>query len=63
MIDVVPTILDLSACRSPTRSNGIAQRPMDGVSMAYTLPAEKADAPSHAQDAVFRDPGQPRHLS
>ena len=40
--------------------NGIAQRPIEGVSMAYTWDKANADAPSDAQDAVLRDVRQPR---
>ena len=46
VIDVVPTILDVLGIPQPTMVNGIAQRPMDGVSMAYTFARENAAAPS-----------------
>ena len=46
VIDVTPTILDLVGIPQPNLVDGIAQRPMDGVSMAYTLPAENKGLPS-----------------
>lgn len=53
VIDVVPTILDLIGIPQPTMVNGIAQRPMDGVSMAYTLPRENVAAPSTRRSQYF----------
>lgn len=46
VIDVTPTILDLVGIPQPNLVDGIAQRPMDGVSMAYTLPAKNKGLPS-----------------
>jgi arylsulfatase len=37
IIDIVPTILDLCGIPEPKWVNGVSQRPMDGVSMAYTF--------------------------
>lgn len=37
VIDVAPTILEAANLPEPTVVNGIKQRPMDGVSMAYTF--------------------------
>jgi arylsulfatase len=53
VIDIVPTILDVLGIPQPTMVNGIAQRPMDGVSMAYTLPRENAAAPSTRRTQYF----------
>src|SRR5215472_5544293 len=36
MIDIVPTILEATGIPAPVTVNGIAQRPIEGVSMAYT---------------------------
>jgi arylsulfatase A-like enzyme len=36
VIDIVPTILDAVGIPAPAMVNGIAQKPMEGVSMAYT---------------------------
>ena len=37
VIDVAPTILEAAGLPEPTMVNGVRQRPMDGVSMAYTF--------------------------
>ncbi|HEY9258791.1 arylsulfatase [Chitinophaga sp.] len=37
IIDIVPTILELCGVPQPKRVNGVDQRPMDGVSMAYSF--------------------------
>src|SRR5262249_53659971 len=37
VIDVLPTILDLVGLPEPVMVNGVAQQPIEGVSMAYTL--------------------------
>jgi len=41
-IDVAPTILDAAGIPEPHTVNGVTQRPMEGVSMAYTF--DDADA-------------------
>ena len=53
VIDVVPTILDLVNIPQPNFVDGIAQRPMDGVSMAYTLPPEGKNLPSARKTQYF----------
>ncbi|WP_211848578.1 arylsulfatase [Neoroseomonas eburnea] len=53
VIDIVPTILDLIGMPQPNVVNGIAQRPMDGVSMAYTFARENANAPSTRRTQYF----------
>ena len=42
VIDVAPTILEAAGLPEPTMVNGVRQRPMDGVSMAYTFDDAKA---------------------
>jgi arylsulfatase len=42
VIDVVPTILEAAGVPQPERVNGIDQRPIEGVSMAYTWGDAKA---------------------
>jgi arylsulfatase A-like enzyme len=42
VIDVAPTVLDATNIPQPMMVNGIAQRPMDGVSMLYTVDDAKA---------------------
>ncbi len=37
VIDVVPTILQAAAIEPPTHVNGIPQKPIEGVSMLYSL--------------------------
>ena len=62
LIDIVPTILEAAGILAPRMVNGIAQRPIEGVSMAYTFDKSERQRPVHAHDAVLRDVGQPRHL-
>lgn len=49
--DIVPTILDVTGIDAPDHYDGIEQRPMDGVSMAYTFAADadNASSPKEAQ--------------
>ena len=42
VIDIVPTILEVAKLPQPTSVNGTAQRPIEGVSMAYTFADAKA---------------------
>jgi hypothetical protein len=42
----VPTILDVTGIPAPKMVNGIAQKPIEGVSMAYTFDKANANAPS-----------------
>ena len=44
VIDIAPTILEATGITLPETLNGIAQRPMDGVSMAYTWNKANAEA-------------------
>ena len=43
--------------------DGIKQKPIEGVSMAYTFDKANADRGLDPQDPVLRDGQQPRHLS
>ena len=52
-IDVVPTILEATGIPVPDTLNGIKQRPMDGVSMAYTWDKANADAPTRHGTQYF----------
>jgi arylsulfatase A-like enzyme len=47
--DIVPTILEVVGLRAPTSVNGVAQQPMDGVSLAYTFAAPNVPERRHAQ--------------
>ena len=51
VIDVVPTILEAAGLPQPVMVNGIAQRPIEGVSMAYTW--DDADAPGQRTTQYF----------
>jgi arylsulfatase len=53
MIDIVPTILEAAGIQAPVMVKGIAQKPIEGVSMAYTFDKENADAPSKRQTQYF----------
>ena len=53
VIDIAPTILDAIGIPQPTIINGIAQRPYDGVSMAYTWDKASAAAPSTRKTQYF----------
>ena len=46
VIDIVPTILDVTGIPAPVMVDGIAQKPIEGVSMAYTFNKANVDAPS-----------------
>ncbi len=46
MIDIVPTLLEVTGIPAPDMVDGIGQKPIEGVSMAYTFDNANADAPS-----------------
>jgi arylsulfatase A-like enzyme len=50
-IDVVPTILEAAGLNQPAIVNGVAQRPIEGVSMAYTF--DQPAAPSARRTQYF----------
>jgi arylsulfatase A-like enzyme len=53
MIDIVPTILEATGIRAPDVVNGIKQKPIEGVSMAYTFDQTNARAPSKRETQYF----------
>lgn len=53
MIDVAPTILEVCKIAAPVTVDGIKQRPIEGVSMAYTFDAESAAAPTRRRTQYF----------
>ena len=53
MIDIVPTILEATGIQAPTTVNGIAQRPVEGVSLAYTFDQANAKVPSKRDTQYF----------
>ncbi len=46
IIDVVPTLLEVTGIPAPVAVDGIDQKPIEGVSFAYTFDKANADAPS-----------------
>jgi len=48
-IDIVPTILDVCGLQQPSIVNGVAQKPIEGASMAYTFEDAKAPSARHTQ--------------
>ena len=46
VIDIVPTILEVTGIPAPEVVDGIKQKPIEGVSMAYTFDKANANAPS-----------------
>jgi arylsulfatase len=46
IIDIVPTLLEATGIPAPVMVNGVAQKPIEGVSMAYTFDEANANAPS-----------------
>ncbi len=53
MIDIVPTILEAAGIPAPDMVNGIKQKPIEGVSMAYTFDPANANAPSKRGTQYF----------
>ena len=53
LIDIVPTILEATGITAPVMVNGIAQKPIEGVSMAYTWDKANANAPSTRKTQYF----------
>jgi len=53
VIDIVPTILDAAYIRAPEVVDGIPQKPIEGVSMAYTFETSNANAPSTHHTQYF----------
>jgi len=53
MIDIVPTILEATGLKAPQQVDGIAQKPIEGVSMVYTFDAANANAASTRKTQYF----------
>jgi arylsulfatase A-like enzyme len=53
IIDIVPTILEVTGIQPPATVNGIAQKPIEGVSMAYTFDSANANTPSKRDTQYF----------
>jgi arylsulfatase A-like enzyme len=53
IIDIVPTILEVTGIQPPATVNGIAQKPIEGISMAYTFDSANANVPSKRDTQYF----------
>jgi arylsulfatase A-like enzyme len=53
MIDIVPTILEATGIPAPEMVNGIAQKPIEGVSMTYTFDKANTNASSKRDTQYF----------
>jgi arylsulfatase A-like enzyme len=53
VIDVVPTLLEASGIPAPVMVDGVAQKPIEGVSMAYTFDKAHAGVPSRHRTQYF----------
>src|SRR5689334_22481589 len=53
MIDIVPTILEATGIQAPVMVDGVAQKPIEGVSMAYTFDNANVNAPSTRSTQYF----------
>ena len=52
-IDIVPTILEVAGIPAPATVDGIPQKPIEGVSLAYTFDKANAGAPSKHATQYF----------
>ncbi len=51
VIDIAPTLLEVIGIQAPSQFNGVAQKPIEGVSMAYTF--DSADAKDRRTTQYF----------
>jgi arylsulfatase len=58
VIDVVPTILEVTGIPAPETVDGIKQAPIEGTSFSYTFDAANAKAPSKHTTQYFEIMGQ-----
>ncbi len=58
VIDVVPTLLEVTGIPAPTTVDGIPQAPIEGTSFAYTFDAANATEPSRHRTQYFEMMGQ-----
>lgn len=49
VIDIMPTLLAAAKLPAPAEVNGVAQKPLDGISMAYSFTQPKAPSQRHIQ--------------
>jgi len=53
IIDIVPTILEAAGIQAPETVDGIKQKPLEGVSLAYTFDKANAKAPTRHKTQYF----------
>jgi arylsulfatase A-like enzyme len=53
VIDIVPTILEASGIQAPVTVDGIAQKPIEGVSLMYTFDKANAEAKTRHHTQYF----------
>jgi arylsulfatase A-like enzyme len=53
IIDILPTILEATGIKAPQTVNGIKQKPIEGISMAYTFDKANANVPSKRKTQYF----------
>ena len=53
IIDIVPTILEAAGIKAPQTVNGIKQKPIEGISMAYTFDKANTNTPSKRKTQYF----------
>ncbi|WP_244500035.1 arylsulfatase [Methyloceanibacter superfactus] len=58
VIDVVPTLLEVTGINAPEMVDGIKQAPIEGTSFAYTFDAENAKTASRHKTQYFEMMGQ-----
>lgn len=58
VIDVVPTLLEVTGIAAPDTVDGIKQAPIEGTSFAYTFDKENAAEPSRHKTQYFEMMGQ-----
>jgi len=58
VIDVVPTILEAAGISAPDVVDGIKQKPIEGISFAYTFDAKNAKVPTRHKTQYFEMMGQ-----
>ena len=53
VIDIVPTILEAAGIPAPVMVDGVGQKPIEGVSIAYTFDKANANAPTRHRTQYF----------
>ena len=53
VVDIVPTILEATGIPAPVMVDGIAQKPIEGTSLAYSFDKANADAPPRHHTQYF----------